>query len=248
MGNENDFMIAVTRDYAALLRSEQLHTIWQQFLDSWEGAQPGAKQAVAASVAGMRDQFLAAVADVTDAEERETLAAIFYAQVRCRWIQLNTRTGYQLLAGRVDRAIHCESGMLSALLARIESLLHPADVARLTAVLGQPVTHGTTGGVMTTGGDRDRADEPAQEEAARLGGQMAELQRLYAEEQQARARAEADAARATEYRRILEERTGIGDPEALALYVADLRSRLAAMEDLEAMLRGLEQTEALAGM
>jgi hypothetical protein len=225
-----------------ILRGEDLERVWRQCLDAWTSATASEREACWNSVASLRDQFLAVLADVTDPEEQKTLVALFYAQVRCQWILLNTRSGYQLAAGVIDGSNHCRSGMLSAFLGQLEACMSPANVASLSRFLAQPTrtdllpeseepSPETASDIEEDGLRRVLADEEVNELRSLVRALMSERDSL-----------ERELAATRAGWLLLEEHLGPGDARVLARRVQELQNRVAAMDDLQSML---EQTVAL---
>lgn len=224
------------------LQGEDLERVWRQCLDAWTGATASEREACWNSIALLRDQFLAVLADVDNEEEQRTLIALFYAQVRCQWILLNTRSGYQLAAGVIDGSNHCRSGMLSAMLGQVETCIPAANVATLSRFLAQPmrtdllletdeVPPETVFDIAEDGLRRVLADEEVNELRSLVRALMAERDSL-----------ESQLVGFREGWSLLEENLGQGDARILAHRVRELQRRVAAMDDLQSML---EQTVAL---
>ena len=123
---------------ATILNSAELERAWHECLAVWEDASPADRANARAFAVALRDNFLRILRDIDDAEEQESMAAIFYTQVKSQWILINTQSGYQIQRGHIDGSLFCRAGMLSALLGALEPIFNEADLARITNFLAQP--------------------------------------------------------------------------------------------------------------
>ena len=176
------------------------------------------------AVLALRDQFIGILKDVTDYEEQQNAIGVFYALIRCHWILLNTQSGYQIARGKIDPDIYHQSGLLSALLGQLEPFLNPSDVSDMTEFLTQPI-HQTE---KVKSSERVNADPV---HFADVNRDLVYLKR------------EADNARVE--RAILETELGFSDASAVLDHIQDMKSRLAALADIQMMLGSLEGTVSL---
>ncbi len=123
---------------AAILSGAELEKAWRDCLGTWEDSSPAQRADCRAFAVNLRDNFLRILKDVDDAEEQETIGTIFYTQVKSQWILINTQAGYQIRNGRVEGALFCRAGMLSALLGSLEPVLRQSDLTRITNFLAGP--------------------------------------------------------------------------------------------------------------
>ncbi|MBC8102934.1 MAG: hypothetical protein H7Z41_10135 [Cytophagales bacterium] len=178
------------------------------------------------AVSALRDHFLGVLRDVPDPEEQETLTAVFYILVRCQWILLNVQSGYQIAEGRIDRGIYYQSGLLTALLGRLELFVAPSDVSDITRFLSQPI-------------QRERADWQVVSTGA---SETSEEDRVLPDLSLDLGRLQAEAGTAQQQKAILEAGLGFSEASQVVTYVQELQNRLAELEDIKAMLGGLETT------
>lgn len=137
----------------AILGGAELERAWKECLAVWENSSPAQRADCRAFVVHLRDGFVRVLRDVDDAQEQETIAAIFYMQVKAQWILINTQSGYQIQNGRMDGALFCRAAMLSGLLGALEPVLRGPDLARITNFLAEP-----TGSEAVSSGDVSRLE------------------------------------------------------------------------------------------
>jgi hypothetical protein len=121
-----------------ILNGPALEKAWKECLSAWEDSSPAQRADCRAFAVNLRDTFVRILRDVDDPQEQETIASIFYTQVKSQWILINTQSGYQIQKGRVEGALFCRAGMLSALLGALEPVLRKSDLTRITNFLAEP--------------------------------------------------------------------------------------------------------------
>ena len=124
------------------------------------------------------------------------------------------------------------------------SVCFPKTSPRLTGVLSQPVV------TRIAAGSDDAFVSPMEtsarsEEVTRLSIQVRELQNLLRGQAVERETLEAESASLLTDQSLLEAQLGFSDAASVVSYVMELRSRLGALEELQEMMGGLEQTEIL---
>ncbi len=100
--------------YTTILNGAHLEKAWKECLSAWEDSSPAQRADCRSFAVNLRDNFVRVLRDVDDPQEQETIASIFYTQVKAQWILINTQSGYQIQKGRVEGALFCRAGMLSA--------------------------------------------------------------------------------------------------------------------------------------
>ncbi|MBC7809032.1 MAG: hypothetical protein H7145_23095 [Akkermansiaceae bacterium] len=120
------------------MNGSDLEKSWKECLTAWEDSSPAQRADCRAFAVNLRDSFVRVLRDVDDAQEQETIASIFYTQVKCQWILINTQSGYQISQGRIEGTLFCRAGMLSALLGALEPVLRKVDLTRITNFLAEP--------------------------------------------------------------------------------------------------------------
>jgi hypothetical protein len=133
-------MVAVTdTEIRELVQNDELMQAWQEYLAGVESAELEERQRCLAAVASQRNEFLETWEDVSDEQDRTVLTAIFYIFLKSQWMMINTRCSYLLSNGQIDPTLMCRSGLISALLGRVERALTPQDVERITQILSAPL-------------------------------------------------------------------------------------------------------------
>lgn len=233
------------------LTSNTFENEWRSYRDAADSPKT---QVPARLVEGARDRFLAILGDVNDAEERENLTALFYAQTRCEWIIQNTRSAYQIAAGTLDRGGYLHCGMLSSLLSTLETCLHPSDTDALSRVLAQPVRRAvvqeTTNAVLSNTPDPSMlelaplsSDTP--ETLADAAAQITILRDALRTAQTERSLLEKEVAYARKCQAELQDSFGTDDTTRITERFAEVEGRLNA---LQTVFGGLEETFALANL
>jgi|GEM_PF-2768429 len=119
--------------------SAELDRAWQTCLESLEGYSPAEKNLFLTPLVSLREEFLRAMNAVQDEYEQVVVCAMFYIQLKSHWMLLNLHSGYLIREGQLDIEIICRSGLISALLDRVEKTLDPQHIHRITRFISQPL-------------------------------------------------------------------------------------------------------------
>lgn len=128
------------RAVAMLTRREFGEEIRESF-GSWESADPAIVARTVAWVLHLREDLVALLKTIEDAEQITETLAINYIELKTRWIALNTKVNYQMFrTGAPDAETACRGSACSLLLADVERLLNESDITKITEFLAQPVS------------------------------------------------------------------------------------------------------------
>jgi hypothetical protein len=260
-------IISITPNIQDLVRGEELMAAWKECVVGEDDAELRECQWWMAAVAAQRNEFLETLEDVPDQRDRDVLVATFYIALKSQWMMLNIRSGYRISAGKLDSILYCRSGLLSALLDRVERALPPVQVHRLTEFLSRPLeleedkeqfplglledTAVSQNASEQTGGEISAEQRTSAERAALdavFGRVDAEeivakfhLLRNQVEELEDRSRQrERDQQR-------LQEVFGTADAESIIRQIQAAEERLGALEELQQMLGSIEESIHLVG-
>jgi len=139
MDNVTGAEIADIQALIADTKSTQMEETWQIYLDDLEGVSNDEKQTYLNQIVALREEFLRTLLVVQDAHEREMVCAVFYILLKSQWMLLNLHSGYLIREGQLDLRVVCRSGMLSALLDRVEKTLTEEQLHRITQFISQPL-------------------------------------------------------------------------------------------------------------
>jgi hypothetical protein len=87
-----------------------------------------------------RDELIALLTEIDDEEQIPQSLAIYYIELKSRWIALNTKVNFQMFrlgSCEVESAIRGTA--ISMLLAEVESMLEQSDIQQITDFLAQPL-------------------------------------------------------------------------------------------------------------
>jgi hypothetical protein len=260
-------ILSITPNIQDLVRGEELMAAWKECVAGEDDAELRECQWWMAAVAAQRNEFLETLEDVPDQRDRDVLVATFYIALKSQWMMLNIRSGYRISAGKLDSILYCRSGLLSALLDRVERALPPVQVHRLTEFLSRPLeleedkeqfplglledTAVSQNASEQTGGEISAEQRTSAERAALdavFGRVDAEeivakfhLLRNQVEELEDRSRQrERDQQR-------LQEVFGTADAESIIRQIQAAEERLGALEELQQMLGSIEESIHLVG-
>jgi hypothetical protein len=112
----------------------------REALLSWPDADPQLVERTVAWVKTLRDELVTLCQEIDDSDQIDQNLAINYIELKTRWIAINTRINYQLFrtGGNDPESVFRATGV-SLLLAHVESLLSPSDIAQITEFLAQPI-------------------------------------------------------------------------------------------------------------
>jgi hypothetical protein len=125
-------------DIHNLVESSILNHDWATCLEQYEGATEQERQECLEPVAALRNEFVKTLEAVTDDNERDVVFAVFYILLKSQWMLFNVHSGYLISAGKLDLRLMCRSGLVSALLERIESAIPPDIIHAITQFISQP--------------------------------------------------------------------------------------------------------------
>lgn len=125
-------------DIHHLVENDALNQDWATCLAQYEGATEEEQRACLEPVAALRTEFIKTLAAVTDENERDVVFAVFYILLKSHWMLFNVRSGYLINAGILDLRLMCRSGLISALLDRIEQAIPPDIIHSITQFISQP--------------------------------------------------------------------------------------------------------------
>jgi hypothetical protein len=87
-----------------------------------------------------REEFVAALQEVSDDEDLRVLIACRYIEQKSRWLQWNLSMNYKMmLTGTFDVDIAMKASALSYLLGRIEPFIDAESLGRINEMLNEPI-------------------------------------------------------------------------------------------------------------
>jgi hypothetical protein len=87
-----------------------------------------------------REEFVAALQEVSDDEDLRVLVACRYIEQKSRWLQWNLSMNYKMmLTGTFDIDIAMKASALSYLLGRIEPFIDAESLGRINEMLNEPI-------------------------------------------------------------------------------------------------------------
>lgn len=123
----------------ALMNPDLERTI-REVLSAWPDPDPMPRETSLAWVMAARDELVSLLREVADDEQIAETLAVNYIELKSRWIALCTKANYQnFRLGRCDSDLALKGSACSQLLAVVEGLLTPEDVAQITEFLATPI-------------------------------------------------------------------------------------------------------------
>jgi len=118
----------------------EFQTQLREALASWENPPAGLVEKTMVYVNTLSGELISLCKEVDDEEQIEQTVAIFYIELKSRWIALNTRVNYQTFrTGACDVESAFRASGVSMLLADVESLINQDDIGKITDFLAQPI-------------------------------------------------------------------------------------------------------------
>jgi hypothetical protein len=112
----------------------------REALASWENPPADLIEKSIVYVNTLSGELISLCKEVDDEEQIEQTVAIFYIELKSRWIALNTRVNYQTFrTGTCEVESAFRASGVSMLLAEVESLINQDDISKITDFLAQPI-------------------------------------------------------------------------------------------------------------
>ena len=109
-------------------------------LKEWPNADPRDVERTARWMLGLRDDLVSLVRTIDDPDEIVSTLAINYIELKTRWIAINTKVNYQTFrTGSCDASSAMRGTAISMLLAKVEEMISPGDIDKITDFLSAPV-------------------------------------------------------------------------------------------------------------
>lgn len=122
------------------LTRQAFQTQLHEALASWENSPAGLIEKTIVYVNTLSGELISLCKEVDDAEQIEQTVAVFYIELKSRWIALNTRVNYQTFrTGSCEVESAFRASGVSMLLAEVESLINEDDIRKITDFLSQPI-------------------------------------------------------------------------------------------------------------
>lgn len=221
----------------------ELREAWNTCLDSFSGASPQQKQELLNSVAIFQSEFIRTLELVSDPVDRAYLTALFYINLKSQWTILNARSGYLIEVGQIDMRNMCRSGLLSALLSKVEEWIPSKQVDEIVHFLTSKVAMSSSESprenshsqIGDDGRDNDLGSSP-------VGDKDSDTREVFTNLVLRITQLEEDLADLRTRNKALVNEFGTCDPETIISRYRDAKSDLNLLDELQSAIGTMERS------